>query len=107
MGHSTLNVEPKYLTSPIFLKFCGQLSLAIKWWHTKFENDRITFRELFGHIAGAAQKGPKNGLKLPQFSNRSNFLNNYGTAHFHISKSRFNYFISDKLVKFSKRNLER
>ena len=31
MGHSTLNVEPKYLTSPIFLKFCGQLPLVIKW----------------------------------------------------------------------------
>ena len=48
MGHSTLNVEPKYLTSSIFLKFCGQLPLAIKWWHAKFENDRITFRALFG-----------------------------------------------------------
>ena len=93
-GHSTLNVEPKYLTSPIFLKFCGQLPLAKQWWHAKFENDRITFRALFGHFAGAAQKVPKEGLKLPQFSNRSNFLNNYGTANFYILKSRFNYFLS-------------
>ena len=103
LGHSTLNVEPKYLTSPIFLKFCGQLPLAIKWWHAKFENDRITFRALFGHFAGAAQKVPKKGLKLPQFSNRSNFLNNYGTANFYISKSRFHYFLSDELVKFWKK----
>ena len=105
MGHSTLNVEPKYLTSPIFLKFCGQLPLAIKWWHAKFENDRITFRALFGHFAGAAQKVPKKGLKLPQFSSRSNFLNNYGTANFYISKSRFNYFLSDELVKFCKKKI--
>ena len=105
MGHSTLNVEPKYLTSPIFLKLCGQLPLAIKWWHAKFENDRITFRALFGHFAGAAQKVPKKGLKLPQFSSRSNFLNNYGTANFYISKSRFNYFLSDELVKFCKKKI--
>ena len=105
MFHSTLNVEPKYLTSPIFLKFCGQLSLAIKWWHAKFENDRLTFRALFGHFAGAAHKVPKKGLKLPQFSSRSNFLINYGTANFYISKSRFNYFLSDKLVKFCKKRI--
>ena len=105
MGHSTLNVEPKYLTSPIFLKFCGQLPLAIKWWHAKFENDRITFRALFGHFAGAAQKVPKEGLKLPQFSNCSNFLNNYGTANFYKSKSSFHYFLSDQLVNFCKKKI--
>ena len=92
MGHSTLNVEPKYLTSPIFLKFFIQLPLAVIWWHAKFDNDRITFRALFGHFAGAAQKVPKKGLKLPTFSSRSNFLNNYGTANFYISKSRFESF---------------
>ena len=44
------------------------------------------FRALFGHFAGAAQKVPKSWLKLPQFSNGSNFLINYGTANFYISK---------------------
>ena len=94
-------------TSPLrfSLNFCGQLPLAIKWWHAKFENDRITFRALFGHFAGAAQKVLKKGLKLPQFSNCSNFLNNYGTANFYISKSSFHYFLSDELVKFCKQNL--
>ena len=77
-------------------------AFAIKWRHAKFENDRITFRALFGHFAEAAQKVPKKGLNLPQFSSRSNFLNNYGTANFYISKSRFNYFLSDELHKFCK-----
>ena len=47
---STLNVHSKSLTSPIFLKFYGAVHLAIKSWHTNFENDRITFRPFLADL---------------------------------------------------------
>ena len=55
MGHSTLHVGPKYLTSP------KAVSFSYKKVTCKFLNDRITFRALFGRFAGAAQNVPKRG----------------------------------------------
>ena len=81
LGHSTLNVEPKYLTSPIFLKFCVQLPLDITWWNAKFENDWITFRALFA-------RGPKisychvctdESMMYKSEQNRSNWLRRWKT----------------------------
>ena len=76
MGHFTLNVRSKCLTSSIFFKFCGHSHMAIKWWHANFEKNWTTFKALLGHFTGVTFRVPKNGPKLPQFSKCSSYIKN-------------------------------
>ena len=68
MARSILNVHSKSITSPIFLKFCGHLRLAIKWWHANFENDRITFRAFWADLRESLSVYPKSGKNSLNFS---------------------------------------
>ena len=84
MARSTLNVHSKFLTYPIFFKFCGQPHLAIKWWHANFENDRITFRAKLRE--GNLQK-PATDQTPKSWINRS-FLKRF-SIFFILSRCKF------------------
>ena len=103
MGHSTLNVRSKCLTSSIFFKFCGQPHMAIKLWHANFEKNWTTFRALLGHFAGVTFSVPKNGPKRPQFSKCSSYIKNAHKIFFFILKYSFWSFLFDEHLIFQKK----